>query len=468
VIPRPTGRGLGLLGLAAGSYVAGRIVGTWELYLFAFAFLAAFIVSWLLVTLAGRGVRVTRSLVPERPVAGDEPDYSVTIRNASLLPGPQLTLRTLTGGLSEDDLQAETESMGPRGRRNLRTRMGRVNRGVHELPAMEAVAEDPLGLVRATHKVGEPMAVTVYPRVAFLRNSVLHPELGLKRDWAGQKGLLTPGASEFRGIRPHQPGEPLSHIDWKSTARTGVLMLREMEEPAGADITLLLDGSADQVVGRPPETNFELAVRAAGSIADYALRAGRGVTLICHEADRRQVRLTPDGGGRRALLETLAQAQANATAPLALVLRSLLSDRLSPLRSQSLTLVGMTLDAQMARALESLREDGVQLSFVYVPGFSFAGTAGLLPFLPPREAAGNAGLRGQRPRGRRGAAGEAGGAQGGAQPRPIPGELPVETRALLMQLSSAGVRCVDLAYGDDLVQGLSPWQGSRLGWAAAR
>ena len=460
MIPRPTGRGVGVLGLATGTYLAGRIVGTWELYFIAFAFLVAFLISWSMVMFAGKGIRVTRSLVPERPVAGDEPDYTVAIKNASFLPSPQMTLRTLTGDLAPDDLEGETESMGPHRRRTVTTRMGRVNRGVYELPAIEAVAEDPLGLVKATHKVGAQLTVIVYPRVAFLKNSVLHPELGLKRDWAGQKGLLTPGASEFRGIRPHQPGEPLNHIDWKSTARTGVLMLREMEEPAGADITLLLDGSADQVVGHRPETNFELAVRAAGSIADYALRAGRGVTLICHEANRRQARLTPDGGGRRALLETLAQTEANATAPLALVLRRLLSDRLSPLRSQSLTLVGLTLDAQMARALVSLREDGVQLSFVYVPGFSFAGMSGLLPFLPPRERAGDRWARGE------GAAG--GGARGGAQPRPLPGELPVETRALLMQLSTAGVRCVTLAYGDDLVRGLSAWHGGRPGWAAAR
>jgi uncharacterized protein (DUF58 family) len=441
------------------------------LYLFAFAFLSVFIISWLLVTLTGRRIRVTRSLVPERPVAGDEPDYTMTINNASLLPGPQLTLRTLTEGLSEDDLEGETESLGPRGRRTLKTRMGRVNRGVHELPVIEAVAEDPLGVAKATHRVGDPLTVIVYPRIAFLKSCVLHPELGVKQDWAGYKGLLTPGAAEFRGIRPHQPGEPLSHIDWKSTAKTGVLMLREMEEPAGADITLLLDGSADQVVGRPPDTNFELAVRAAGSVADYALRAGRGVTLICHEASRRQVRLTPDGGGRRALLETLAETEANAAAPLALVLRRLLTDRLAPLRSQSLTLVGMTMDTQMARALISLREDGVQLNFLYVPGFSFAGAGGLLPFLPPREGTGgdrDLDEAGPQGRGRRGAAGEAGGAaRGGARPRPQPGELPVDIRALLLQLSSAGIRCVTLAYGDDLVRSLSGWQGGRPGRVAA-
>ena len=470
-MPRPTGRGFGIIGLAGGTYLAGRVIGTWELYLFAFAFLSVFVISWLLVTVTGRRIRVTRSLIPERPVAGDEPDYTITIKNASLLPGPQLTLRTLTEGLSADDLEGEIESLGPRGQRTLKTRIGRVNRGVHELPVVEVVAEDPLGIATATHRVGESLTVTVYPRIALLKSCVLHPELGVKQDWAGQKGLLPPGASEFRGIRPHQPGEPLSHIDWKSTAKTGILMLREMEEPAGADITLLLDGSADQVVGRPPETNFELAVRAAGSVADYALRAGRGVSLICHEVSRRQVRLTPDGGGRRALLETLAETQANARAPLALVLRSLLTDRLNPLRSQSLTLVGMTLDAQMARAMISLREDGVQLNFVYVPGFSFAGTGGLLPFLPPRESTGSdpAFPRPRRHRrGRGNAAGEAGGgARGGAQPRPQPGELPVDIRALLLQLSSSGIRCVTLTYGDDLVRSLSGRQGGRPGRVAA-
>ena len=73
-MPRPTMRGLALLGLAGGTYIAGRVVGTWELYLFAFAFAAAVFVSWLLVIATGRRIRVTRVLVPDRPVAGDEPE----------------------------------------------------------------------------------------------------------------------------------------------------------------------------------------------------------------------------------------------------------------------------------------------------------------------------------------------------------------------------------------------------------
>ena len=280
------------------------------------------------------------------------------------LPGPQLTLRTDTAGLTGDDLEGEVESMGPRGQRSPQDPHGPGQPGrAHPAARPKPSPRTRSGIATATHRVGEPLTVTVYPRIAFLRSCVLHPELGLRQDWAGSKGLPTPGASEFRGIRPHQPGEPLSHIDWKSTAKTGILMLREMEEPAGADITLLLDGTADQVVGQP--ARHQLRAGGAGRGQHRRLRPARGARRQPHlprerpapgPADRRR------RGPPRLCCETLAETSPDATAPLALVLRRLLSERPSPLRSQSLTLVGMTLDPQMARALVSLREDGVNLA----------------------------------------------------------------------------------------------------------
>ena len=86
-MPRPTARGLALLGLAAGTYLAGRVVGTWELYLFAFAFAAAVFVSWLLLIASGRRIRVTRVLTPDRPVAGDEPELRTLVSQHLLAAG---------------------------------------------------------------------------------------------------------------------------------------------------------------------------------------------------------------------------------------------------------------------------------------------------------------------------------------------------------------------------------------------
>ncbi len=443
---RPTGRGLTLLGLAAGTYFAGRVLGTWELYFFAFAFLATVILSWLSVIATGRWIRVTRRLIPDRPTAGDEPELNIVIKNASILPGPQLTLRSPLAGLSVEDLELQVESLAPRRQRVVRTCIGRANRGVHILPAAMTIAEDPLGVARALHKVSDPLSVVVYPRIVSLDSCALLPDIGLKHNWSGERGLPSPGASEFRGIRPHQPGEPLSHIDWKSTAKTGNLMLREMEEPAGADITVLLDGTAAQLVGTTPDTNFELAVRAAGSIADFALRSGHGVSLLRHEHSLQQTRLTADGSGRRILLETLAEAQPTASAPLFNALHHLRTDGPHLLRVQSVTLVSMSLDQQLMRALIALRESGVRLAFLYTVGTSFAqavkDAAPILPFLPPRDVTGSASHKDH------------------LDPS-LGSGLTAETRALLLSLSSAGIPCLTLNRGDDLARFLSRWQPDR-------
>jgi len=306
------------------------------------------------------------------------------------------------------------------------------------------------------------MTVTVYPRIAILDSCVLYPEIGLKHDWGGEYGLPAPGASEFKGIRPHQPGEPLSHIDWKSTAKTGTLMLREMEEPAGADITLLLDGTSDQVVGGPPHSNFELAVRAAGSIADFAIRADRGVSLLRHEHSWRQTRLTADGGGRRTLMEVLAEARPNASAPLVNALRHLRFDSQHLLRAQTVTVVSLSLDRQLVRTLISLREGGMRITFLYVVGASFVGretgekasASSLLPFLPPSDP--TVATRDDPTLD----------APDQSSPH-VPedtrvGEtLSAEARSLLLSLSAAGIPCLTLSHGDDLVRALSIWGASR-------
>jgi len=204
-------------------------------------------------------------------------------------------------------------------------------------------------------------------------------------------------------------------------------MLREMEDHVGADITVLLDGTQALVVGTQPHSNYELAVRVAGSIADFALRSGRAVNLILHERVSKRVVLTPDGSGRRTLLETLAAAQPTAMAALTSALSRLFAGDRRLSGSGSAILVSLTLDQPVVRTLADLRDHGIRLVFVYVSGPSFAGR--------------------ERPVG----SGRA--ARVGA---PAPqSQLPFETRALLLALSAAGIPTLSLARGDDLAEALS-------------
>ena len=181
--------------------------------------------------------------------------------------------------------------------------------------------------------------------------------------------------SEFRGIRPHNPGEPLNRVDWKATARTGNLMLRETEDPADGGVTVLLNGAAAQVAGQPPHDNFELAVEAAGSLADYALRTGHATTLLLPENGWRPARLTPDAGGHVRLLETLAGVTPRGLAQLGPTLRALIAGGRRPERTRMVILVVLALDDALVRALIALHREGLRAAVVHVPAASFAPAA---------------------------------------------------------------------------------------------
>ena len=363
-MPRPTARGASLLGVAAAAYLAARLFGTWELYLLSFTFLALVAVSWLLVATASRRLIAARDVAPASPTAGDDLVVRVRLMNRSLLPGLQVTFPHAGAGLDGAGGLVDFESLRPRSERAASTDLGPARRGVHRLPAMTAEAEDTLGLVRARRRLGEPMDLTVYPRLLHLHTCVLAADGGALAHH-GRPAQVAPGGSEFSGIRPHCPGEPLSHVDWKSTAKTGALMLREMHDPGGGDVTVLLDGTRSGAGGSLPYADFELAVQAAGSAAAFALRAGRTVDLVLHGSRPQRVHLLPGPEGNRQLLETLAAAVPDAETPLCRALPGLRLDR-GPGRPQSLWVVALSLEAELARALLAVRAGGVRVGVVSV------------------------------------------------------------------------------------------------------
>jgi len=365
---RPTARGTALLAVAAATYAAARIVGTWELYLLAFALLAAVIVTWVQVLAIGRRLDVTTSVTPRQPVAGDPLLLSFRVKSGSLLPGQQVTLLHATGELGGCDRPIHVESLGPRAQRVVTSGPWPARRGIHHLPALVAVAADPLGLVHVRRRLGT-MDITVSPRLVHLGSCALFPDMGVGE--GGRRRLPTLHGSEFRGIRPHSPGEPLNRVDWKATAKTGNLMLRETEDAANGDVTLLLNGAAPHVGGQPPETSFELAVQAAGSIADYALRAGHATTLLVPENEWRPIRLAPDANGHLRLLEILAGVTPRGLADLGPSLRALVADPRLFERTRMLTVVVLSLDRGLMRALIALQKQGLRVSVVHVPASSF-------------------------------------------------------------------------------------------------
>ena len=241
------------------------------------------------------------------------------------------------------------------------------------------------------------------------------------RHGGGRRRLPTRDAWEFHGVRPHIPGEP-NRVDWKSTAKTGSLMLREMEAASEDDLTVLLSGAAACDSGQTPDSGFEMAVRAAGSMAAFTLRSGHGVSLLLPERAWKPVRLTPGAASRRRLLGVLAEVEPQGPSRLGPSLQSVVGGRTRLLRG-ALVLVVLCLDAGLVDALRRLRGQGVPVSVVHVTGDAHGATGG--------DAAGRR-------------------------------AVPAPDAELQLALAAAGVRYVRLQPADDLRAALGAGSSRRL------
>jgi uncharacterized protein (DUF58 family) len=77
--------------------------------------------------------------------------------------------------------------------------------------------------------------------------------------------------TDFTGIRRYEAGDEYRRIDWKSSARTQKLMMRQYETERNIRIFVILDTSQTMGAGRPENSKLEYAIRAALMLSKTAM-----------------------------------------------------------------------------------------------------------------------------------------------------------------------------------------------------
>ena len=151
-----------------------------------------------------------------------------------------------------------------------------TRRGVLREVAVDVTSGWPLGLVSWRRRVHLALARPTEVGPAPIDTEVTAP--GAQGDGADERSA--PGWRDgdvVRGAREYVPGDPVKLVHWPATARTGTLMVKELDAPHRPGLVLVVDLRGG---GAAAET---AAGRAAG-IANAALVAGTPVILCTAEA----------------------------------------------------------------------------------------------------------------------------------------------------------------------------------------
>ncbi|MDA0589257.1 MAG: DUF58 domain-containing protein [Planctomycetota bacterium] len=71
---------------------------------------------------------------------------------------------------------------------------------------------------------------------------------------------------EYVQSRQYEYGDPIRSIDWRVTARTGKIFVKEFETPKRLPCYLLIDTSASMMISSQKRSKYELALHIAGGI----------------------------------------------------------------------------------------------------------------------------------------------------------------------------------------------------------
>jgi len=258
------------LGIAVVAFGAGYLLGWVELTYVGFAIVAALAVC--LVFLIGRSTyAVDVELTPSRVTVGQRALGRLLVRNAGarrVLPSrmelpvgdglAEFALPSLAAEAEHDELFAV-----PTHRRAV----------IVAGPAV-SVRGDALGLLRRTIRWTDPIELFVHPHTVALAPSAA----GLVRDLEGQvTKKITDNDLSFHALRPYQPGDDARYVHWRSSARTGTLMIRQFEETRRSQLTIVQSEDSRYYAD---EEEFELAVSVMASIATQVIRDGTQISVV--------------------------------------------------------------------------------------------------------------------------------------------------------------------------------------------
>lgn len=147
-------------------------------------------------------------------------------------------------------------------------------RAIIPVGPLTTVQGDPLGLLRRKRTWSDHYEIYVHPVTTGLSTIAA----GVLRDIEGQTtSALSASDVAFHTLRDYVPGDDRRHVHWKSSAKSGRLLVKQYNDTRRSNVAVLLSTDRSEYVD---DDEFELAVSCAASVALQARRDDQTLTVL--------------------------------------------------------------------------------------------------------------------------------------------------------------------------------------------
>ncbi|MGH3655175.1 MAG: DUF58 domain-containing protein [Micromonosporaceae bacterium] len=273
-----TTRGRSFLAAAAAAGLSAMLLGERDLLRVSVLLLALPLLAVLAVARARYRLTCTRLLRPHRIPVGTAARVVLRLQNSSPLPTGTLLLEDRLPYALGSRPRLVLERLGGRRTTSVAYNVRADVRGRYEIGPLRIRLTDPFGLCELTRAFPAVNRLMVIPQVVPL------PPIRIAGEYVGS------GESRSRSVavhgeddaatREYRHGDDLRRVHWRSTARTGELMVRREEQPWTHRATVILDSRINAHHGEGPTSSFEWTVSAAASIAMHLRESGYRLRLV--------------------------------------------------------------------------------------------------------------------------------------------------------------------------------------------
>ncbi|MCX7572065.1 DUF58 domain-containing protein [Tumebacillus sp. DT12] len=332
-----------------------------------FLFYATFLIAlyeWLTERYALRSSTSTRRLSSHRLTAGQTLEVDVLVEVQGKFPLPWVVVEDSlpTRLLLQSGSNRELHFPGFDRKLRVTYHLQNMPRGKYTIGDTHLVTGDVFGLYRkeAVHRRSDE--VTVYPRVMPIKYWHSVHKFNTGNSYAQNR--MTEDSANVIGVRDYAPGDRLSRIHWRASARTGSLKTKEFELHVTNDMMFFLNRTARDYMGASQQL-FELAVTTCASLSKYALQRKFSAGLVSYGRDRMTIPQSRNEEHYFRIIEHLAVVQPDGDSEF----RDAILREVNYLqRGSTVVLVTPVLDDEIVKLIGFLEYRKVKAELFYVVG----------------------------------------------------------------------------------------------------